>query len=102
LFTNNIKNSSNKLNVLSILSTILSFLNFKSTTFSKLFFDFKDSTFFNSIIFNKFFDTRYVSKENIIPKSRFGVAKIFEASIALKLIRRLFCFIVRNYIIKAI
>ena len=51
-FLNYIKNS-NKLDLF-ILFKILSFLDFKNTTFLKLFFNFENSFFFDSINFNKF------------------------------------------------
>ncbi len=53
LFSNYIKNS--KLDLF-ILFKILSLLDFKNTIFLKLFFDFKDNTFFDFINFNKFFE----------------------------------------------
>jgi len=53
LFLNYIENS--KLD-LSILFEILSFLDFEDIALFELFFDFKNSTFFDSINFNKFFE----------------------------------------------
>ena len=52
MLLNYIKNS--KLDLF-ILFEILSSLNSKSTIFFKLFFNFEDNIFFNSINFNKFF-----------------------------------------------
>jgi len=52
LLSNYIENF-NKLDLF-ILSKILFFLDSKNTTFFKLFFDFKDSIFFDFIDFNKF------------------------------------------------